>query len=163
VGNQPKYDRTIAEIADELEPWQQPWRGHREQVLRVIKDEIELVREDLTDHARDAIEKNRDNARDIIKSIDKLEKQLKKARFLWWLSSPANPAIESLRRISVVCKNYTEPNRQNYAKLYCARTAVCLIRLISEKSPTNGSTNAPLRIIAQKFHTILGPQTLRNK
>jgi hypothetical protein len=111
----PSFDETIDEIAKELKPWRQGWR--KEEVLRVVIEQIELVQWDLSDFdSRDAIIKNRDDAKDIIKLIAKLKQRLSKVIFLRWPASPAIPAVELLTHISAICKNFAEPRRADFVK-----------------------------------------------
>jgi hypothetical protein len=89
VHSQPKHAATIKEIAETLMPWRCRW--HKEGVSFEISAQVDEMQTQLSDGltSREAIIKNRDDARDIIKLIAKLQPRLKKACFLWWSRSPA--------------------------------------------------------------------------
>jgi hypothetical protein len=145
----------VAEIAEALKPWRRPW--HKEGVLFEIRAQIDLVQSDLDLTSREAITKFRDDAKDIIKLIDRLKLRLSKARFIWWSHSPAIPAFERLDDLRDICESFAEPKRLDMVQALCAGTADYLIRVISTKGPTNSSDRSPFRVIAKELYMIVGP------
>ena len=161
VRKQPRQDdEAIAEIAETLKPWRPPWG--KEEVLRVIGLHVYQMRDHASNYwSRDAIIRNRDNAKNVIKLIAELKRRLFTVR-IWYekggfLLANDDPLLARLEEISEMCGDVAGEHREDTVKSDCATSAYRLIKLCSIDEPTNGSVNAPLRVIAGRLYTMLNP------
>jgi hypothetical protein len=155
-GRATSLDEIVGAIANELRPWKQTERGA---VDDAVREQIGLL-QDVSPRFfdRNAVRKMRDDARSIIKTITKLEQQIKGAapelRLRLKLDVPEMPEIglallfEELGYLRKECKNAIQAApAKDQIKDWCALTAWSLVWTLSDSEPTS-TDNSPFRVIA---------------
>jgi hypothetical protein len=171
-------DYIIKYIADFLKPWKPQLRQVdtgclvekseaelRTEISNAIRSEIERLRELVPNYfAREAIQKTREDARNILQSIDQLEKQLAsktlspELQLRLHLDAKGDQAVanapgprlrDALKTVRELCQAADDRQPQaDQEKFWCATIALSLINDFSKKRPTAGSVKTPYCAIA---------------
>jgi hypothetical protein len=147
---------------------ERPWR--EEEMSRAVGSVVsELKISVLIWHSRDAIIRIREDARDTLKMVAKLTQRIRGRETTKPVSSQAAEKIDwpvlanELDLLGVACKKVIEntlsSGRKDQVKKNCAYYAHYLIREYSSEKPTNGSDDAPFRVVAGLLYSMVGPQT----
>jgi len=161
VSKPTSHEETVTAIVDALKPWQQRWC--REEILADVETQIQRLRETVSKFfSRDSIIRTREDAREITKTIAKLQQQLSRAspelkmRFSHRQNLPTELALLSDECKRAVASALTE-GRKDQVKEWCAQMAHVLTRKYSDKEPTSGSSSAPFRNIAGLLYEAVRP------
>jgi hypothetical protein len=176
----------VRAIADALKPWRPQYRQietgkragwliakssvqMRADISKTVREEISRFRVEAVPHffSRDAIRKTRGDARDLIKLIDRLTKQLSAATLSPELrlrlgehdrviGSPADIGnmpvprlLHALKEIRDICQAADDNQPQtDEVKRWCALIAFRLVRTFSSDDPSAGSDKTAYCIIA---------------
>src|SRR5262245_49686594 len=137
-------DDLAVTIADVLKPWREHgWqderrRYHQAEVSAAVLKQIKLLRAVVPEHfTREAVRKTRDDARDLVKTIKKLERQLNRIK---WHSPElrirlglSEPFLAELARLCDVCEEADQAaGKEDRCKRQCIQTAGHLIYVYSE-------------------------------
>jgi len=147
-------DELVAAVVDALKPW----RGSQTETTAAVREQITLLRAVMPEHfTRDAIRRTRDDARDLIKTINKLERQLTRIkrsspelRIRLGLSEPLPWFFADLYWLREQCKTADKvAGKEDRSKRLCVDTAALLIQAYSTKTLTVDRTGEIASLLFQ--------------
>jgi hypothetical protein len=147
-------EQRASRIAEALSPYREVWgqRRTRVEVLAVVREQISLLSATTPEHfTREAIRKTRDDARDLLKTIKRLEHQIGRIRRsspelrirLGLSGAPPTTWCVDLAWMRAACEDAIRAaSNEDRCKRRCVSTARFLIMVCSESEPTINFTNA---------------------
>jgi hypothetical protein len=149
--------------------WRKEQRRYRE-ILREIRSHltrngmcgvVHLLRRTTPEYLeRSAIQKTREDADAIAKSVAKLSELLERATLAPEMQLRLEPEkdalLRGLRAVQEICEQADQNQPPTDQVLtWCARIAFTLLFRFSDKMPTSGSAQSPYRVVASLLYEVL--------
>jgi hypothetical protein len=153
-------------IVETLGAPRDPWS--RAEVEAGVLQDIDTLRVVAKMISRDAMHKAVDDARDLIKAIKKLQEKLRSATLSPYLVTRIELAcprlLDETERLRAECRHVESDavspcslSRLNQLKYRSAFYAYELMLRYSKAAPSNGSSNAPFRVITGLLYSAIQP------